>query len=108
MPGSQSASGGFQRKAVSRRRTFMVGGRGEWGTQPAAKRRDGKQPSVGMWYHNQTAPTDVSFQYHRIPEMNFLRNHWYDMGAPFIAIILAWLGAAHAALTNYEVLMWLS
>lgn len=61
-----------------------------------------------MWYHNQTAPTDVSFQYHRIPEMNFLRNHWYDMGAPFIAIILAWLGAAHAALTNYEVLMWLS
>lgn len=40
--------------------------------------------------------------------MNFLRNHWYDIGAPFIAIILAWLGTTHATLTNYELLMWLS
>lgn len=40
--------------------------------------------------------------------MPFLRDHWYDLGGFFALVILACLGAFHANLPPYRLLMWLS
>ncbi|MBX2887766.1 MAG: HXXEE domain-containing protein [Ferruginibacter sp.] len=40
--------------------------------------------------------------------MNFIRNHWYDIGSILGVVILIFLGIVHAELSNYQILMWLS
>ncbi|MEO8821895.1 MAG: HXXEE domain-containing protein [Ginsengibacter sp.] len=40
--------------------------------------------------------------------MNILRNHWYDLGAILALVVLFFLFKNYHALTDYELLMWLS
>lgn len=40
--------------------------------------------------------------------MNFLRNHWYDLGAFLAIIVSAYIYSNYSSLTNYQTLMWLS
>lgn len=40
--------------------------------------------------------------------MNFLRNHWFDIGGALSVIILIFLGLNYSRLTEYQLLMWLS
>lgn len=40
--------------------------------------------------------------------MNFLRNHWYDIGGVLGVITLLLLGLFHSNLSHYQLLMWLS
>jgi hypothetical protein len=40
--------------------------------------------------------------------MDFLRKHWYDLGAFLALITIAGLFCFHAILTNYQLLMWLN
>lgn len=40
--------------------------------------------------------------------MNFLRNHWFDIGGVLGLILLSTLSATIASMTSYQALMWLS
>ncbi|TXH23095.1 MAG: HXXEE domain-containing protein [Chitinophagaceae bacterium] len=40
--------------------------------------------------------------------MNFLRNHWYDLGGFFALLIGLFLVSNYASLTAYQLLMWVS
>ncbi len=40
--------------------------------------------------------------------MHFLRQHWFDLAAVLAALLLGWLAIAHAELSAYQLLMWLS
>ncbi len=40
--------------------------------------------------------------------MNFLRNHWYDLGGFLAIIVSAYIYTNYSNLTNYQILMWLS
>jgi hypothetical protein len=40
--------------------------------------------------------------------MNFLRKHWYDLGALLVVVIIIYLFTCRNSLTNYQCVMWLS
>jgi hypothetical protein len=40
--------------------------------------------------------------------MNFLRNHWYDLGSVFAGVIIIYIFEYHHSLTNYQCIMWVS
>jgi hypothetical protein len=40
--------------------------------------------------------------------MNFLRKHWYDLGALLVVVIIIYLFTCRHSLTNYQCVMWLS
>ena len=40
--------------------------------------------------------------------MNFLRQHWYDLGGFFALALVAFLIVGHQRLSTYELVMWLS
>lgn len=40
--------------------------------------------------------------------MNFLRNHWFDIGGALAVIVLIYLGINYYRLTDYQLLMWIS
>ena len=40
--------------------------------------------------------------------MDFLRKHWFDLGAILAVIVIVYLFLCHSELTDYQILMWLS
>lgn len=40
--------------------------------------------------------------------MNFLRKHWYDLGAFFFVVVLVYIFIDHYDLTNCQMIMWVS
>lgn len=40
--------------------------------------------------------------------MKFLRNNWFDLGAPLAVIVLVYVFFSHHLMTDYQILMWLS
>lgn len=40
--------------------------------------------------------------------MNFLRRHWYDLGAVFALILIGYVFFNYQLMTNYQIVMWIS